>query len=47
MNEAEIIDQLGLRSLDSRNWHIKLTCATSGNGLHEGLNWLSNQLKYE
>lgn len=45
MNAAEITDKLGLHSLRSRNWYIQSTCATSGDGLYEGLDWLSNQLK--
>ncbi|CAL1300834.1 unnamed protein product [Larinioides sclopetarius] len=42
MNAAEITDKLGLHSLRNRNWYIQ---ATSGDGLFEGLDWLSNQLK--
>ncbi|KAK1801889.1 hypothetical protein P4O66_022523, partial [Electrophorus voltai] len=45
MNAAEITDKLGLRSLRHRNWFIQATCATSGDGLYEGLDWLANQLK--
>ena len=45
MNAAEITDNLGLHSLRSRQWYIQATCATSGDGLYEGLDWLSNQLK--
>ena len=45
MNAAEITDKLGLHSLRQRNWYIQSTCATSGDGLYEGLDWLSNQLK--
>lgn len=45
MNTAEITDKLGLQSLCQRNWHIQATCATSGDGLYEGLDWLSDQLK--
>nr|XP_035150364.1 ADP-ribosylation factor 1-like [Callithrix jacchus] len=45
MNAAEITDKLGLHSLCHRNWHIQATCATSGDGLYEGLDWLSNQLR--
>ncbi|XP_045700925.1 ADP-ribosylation factor 1-like [Phyllostomus hastatus] len=44
MNAAEITDKLGLHSLRHRNWYIQATCATSGDGLYEGLDWLSNQL---
>ena len=45
MNAPEITDKLGLHSLRNRNWYIQATCATSGDGLYEGLNWLSNTLK--
>lgn len=45
MNAAEITDKLGLHALRNRNWYIQATCATSGDGLYEGLDWLSNQLK--
>lgn len=45
MNAAEITDKLLLHSLRNRNWYIQATCATSGDGLYEGLDWLSNQLK--
>jgi len=45
MNAPEITDKLGLHSLRNRNWYIQATCATSGDGLYEGLDWLSNQLK--
>jgi len=45
MNAAEVTDKLGLHTLRNRNWYIQATCATSGDGLYEGLDWLSNQLK--
>merc|ERR1712217_297777 len=45
MTAAEITDKLGLHSLRSRNWYIQATCATSGDGLYEGLDWLSATLK--
>merc|ERR1712134_72755 len=44
MNAAEITDKLGLHSLRQRNWYIQSTCATSGDGLYEGLDWLSTNL---
>ncbi|KAA0718818.1 Protein Wnt-3a [Triplophysa tibetana] len=47
MNAAELTDKLGLHSLRHRNWYIQATCATSGDGLYEGLDWLSNQLKHQ
>ncbi|XP_072905123.1 ADP-ribosylation factor 1 [Hemitrygon akajei] len=45
MNAAEITDKLGLHALRQRTWFIQATCATSGDGLYEGLEWLSQQLK--
>ena len=45
MNAAEITDRLGLQSLRQRQWFIQATCATSGDGLYEGLEWLSSNLK--
>jgi len=44
MSVAEITDKLGLHSLRSRKWYIQSTCATTGDGLYEGLDWLSNTL---
>ncbi|KAL9310167.1 putative small GTPase superfamily, ARF/SAR type, P-loop containing nucleoside triphosphate hydrolase [Arabidopsis thaliana] len=44
MNAAEITDKLGLHSLRQRHWYIQSTCATTGEGLYEGLDWLSNNI---
>mmetsp|Transcript_42651 Transcript_42651/g.84128 ORF Transcript_42651/g.84128 Transcript_42651/m.84128 type:complete len:183 (+) Transcript_42651:197-745(+) len=44
MTAAEITDKLQLHSLKSRNWFIQSTCATTGDGLYEGLDWLSRTL---
>ncbi|CAK9229710.1 unnamed protein product [Sphagnum troendelagicum] len=44
MNAAEITDKLGLHSLRQRHWYIQSTCATSGEGLYEGLDWLSSNI---
>jgi len=44
MNAAEITDKLGLHSLRQRKWYIQATCATSGDGLFEGLEWLAANL---
>ena len=41
MSVAEVTDKLGLHSLQNRKWYIQATCATSGEGLFEGLDWLS------
>ncbi|KAL5291415.1 arf1.2 family protein [Megaselia abdita] len=45
MSTAEITDKLQLNSLRSRNWYIHGTCATNGDGLYEGFDWLSRQMK--
>jgi len=45
MNAAEITEKLDLHKMRGRNWFIQATCATNGEGLYEGLDWLSNQLK--
>ncbi|KAJ3200960.1 hypothetical protein HDU83_007253 [Entophlyctis luteolus] len=45
MNAPEITDKLGLHSLRLRQWYIQAACATSGDGLYEGLEWLSTNLK--
>lgn len=45
MSAAEITEKLGLNQLRQRQWYIQSTCATSGDGLYEGLNWLSASLK--
>ena len=45
MNTAEVTDKLGLHNIKNRVWYIQATCATSGDGIYEGLDWLTNELK--
>jgi ADP-ribosylation factor protein 1 len=45
MNASEITDKLGLQGLRQRTWYIQAACATSGDGLYEGLEWLSANIK--
>eukprot|EP01012_Entosiphon_sulcatum_P018399 TRINITY_DN2313_c0_g1_i1.p1 TRINITY_DN2313_c0_g1~~TRINITY_DN2313_c0_g1_i1.p1 ORF type:complete len:192 (-),score=59.54 TRINITY_DN2313_c0_g1_i1:58-606(-) len=45
MSTAEVTDKLALRSLQSRTWFVQGTCATSGEGLYEGLDWLAANIK--
>jgi ADP-ribosylation factor protein 1 len=45
MGMAEMTEKLQLHSIRNRHWHIQATCATTGDGLYEGLDWLSNTLK--
>ena len=41
---SEISDRLGLQSLRTSKWFIQSTCATSGDGIYEGLDWLTRAL---
>lgn len=45
MSAAEVTDKLGLQSLRTREWYIQAACATTGDGLYEGLDWMSAALK--
>eukprot|EP01071_Lankesteria_metandrocarpae_P006298 Lankesteria_metandrocarpae@DN4309_c0_g1_i2.p1 len=44
MTAAEVTDKLQLHNIRNRNWYIQSTCATTGDGLYEGLDWLSRNL---
>lgn len=44
MTVAEVTDKLELHALRDRNWFIQGSTATTGDGLYEGLDWLSNTL---
>lgn len=44
MTAAEITEKLGLHTIRGRNWYIQSACATNGDGLYEGLDWLSRAL---
>lgn len=39
-----IADALGLTSISNREWHIQASSATTGDGLFEGMEWLSQIL---
>ncbi|CAE7856022.1 ADP-ribosylation factor [Symbiodinium microadriaticum] len=43
MTAADVTDKLGLNDLHHQ-WFIQSACATTGEGLHEGLDWLSRTL---
>ena len=45
MTPMEVSEGLGLNELENRKWHIQGTCALKGDGLYEGLDWLSTTLK--
>jgi len=41
---AELQQQLGLDGMKFRKWFVQATCATTGDGLYEGLDWLSTHI---
>ena len=41
MSVPEITERLGLHSLKGRVWFIQGTCALNGDGLYDGLDWLT------
>ena len=41
MTISEVTEKLGLHALKSRTWNIQGACAPYGDGLFEGLEWLS------
>ena len=45
LNDAAVAEGLNLHSIKNRDWAIFKTSAIKGEGLFEGLDWLSNQLK--
>mmetsp|Transcript_21039 Transcript_21039/g.51860 ORF Transcript_21039/g.51860 Transcript_21039/m.51860 type:complete len:181 (-) Transcript_21039:110-652(-) len=44
LSTAELIDSLGLSDIQGHNWHIQGCCATSGAGLNEAIDWVTNNL---
>lgn len=44
MPAAEVTEKLGMHTLRGRTWWVQACCATTGDGLYDGLDWLSNQL---
>ncbi|KAH3746134.1 ADP-ribosylation factor 1 [Pelomyxa schiedti] len=44
MTVSELTDKLGMQTLGTRKWFVQPTCATSGDGLYEGLDWLYRNL---
>merc|ERR1711957_1034180 len=44
MPAAEITEKLGLNDMRNRQWFIQSACATTGDGLYEGIDWMSRTL---
>jgi len=41
MKPHEIQEKLGLTRISDRSWYVQPACATTGDGLYEGLTWLT------
>ena len=44
LDKEMITEKLGLNTLENRSWFIQKSSAISGDGLYEGLQWLSDQI---
>ena len=44
MTTPEVTDKLQLHTIRGKTWYIQAACATRGDGLYEGLDWLSKQV---
>jgi small GTP-binding protein len=45
MSPAEITEKLGLNKLQSRQWYVQASCAQNGDGLFDGIKWLTEVLQ--
>lgn len=45
MTPQEVQERLKLGSLKDHTWYVVPSCATTGEGIFEGLTWLSNNVK--
>jgi ADP-ribosylation factor protein 1 len=44
MKVPEISEQLGLHQLRTRDWFIQGCCALTGEGLYDGLDWMTKAI---
>jgi len=42
---SEIVEKMRLKDMSRRKWFVQSACATTGDGLHEGLDWLASALE--
>merc|ERR1740120_542570 len=40
MGVSELTDKLGLNCIHPNRWFVQASCATTGDGIYEGLDWL-------
>lgn len=46
LSAEEIAEKMELERVRSKKWYVQSACAVKGEGLYEGLDWLSNQLSH-
>jgi len=46
MSIEEIKERLELNTITNRKWHVQPTCAITGEGINEGLTWLSKNIDH-
>jgi hypothetical protein len=44
MKPNELAEELGLHKLRNRRWHIQSSIASKGDGLYEGIDWMTTVL---
>lgn len=44
MTVTEVTEKLGLENVSARHWFVQSACATTGDGLYGGLDWVSRTL---
>ena len=44
MDVAEVIERMGMDRIRHHKWLVQACCATSGDGLYEGLDWILQML---
>ena len=42
---SEVTQALDLHKMSDRQWFVQASCATSGEGIVEGLEWLAQKVK--
>lgn len=45
MTAAELSTSLSLTDIKKHSWHIQASCALTGEGLWEGMEWISEEVK--
>jgi small GTP-binding protein len=44
LNASQLADAFNMYQIKSHKWFIQPSCASNGNGIYEGLDWLANTL---